>query len=182
MGRSVEYGESDPFAVISYNDRAFDFAGEFRAPGREYEVECYRALAAELPENQILLGPKLVNYILEQSLTAPLVRPDMLAFTAVQRHMWSLNTLYECRNKKRLRASSKLDGYAVLLDKLRKQPLYLGSIMSDFDSSNIVMPRLVSIPDNKDLSVVFMGPNITSETFTPNKKFQVGYMRVPSFW
>jgi hypothetical protein len=135
-------------------------------------------LAEHVPEDQLIMGPNFVNHIFGRSLTAELAKPDIVGFKPVHPQMWELATLYECKNSVKLHENSKLEGYKFLLNKLRRNPLYLSSVMQDYDGEHLQMPKLISIPDNQELSVVFLSPIIKKGSFAPDKRFQVSYQRI----
>lgn len=128
----------------------------------------------------LVVGPHLVDYMFGKTpYTAGLVRPDALLLTT-QRNQMTLTGMAEFKSGKGNGFTNKLDGFTVLLEKLRQQPHMLPEMIFYTIGEHVNMPGDIVIPPDEEIEVTFLSPFEGGVLYDASiSPFPVTYFRVP---
>lgn len=188
MGRSLEQEHHDGLptdvtpSLIPPNlpNNLLDYRRTCDKRSFVYEDICISAFA-EMHPYGVILGPHLVDASIGSvSPYSGLPRPDAMLFLIDERNdTWTLERLGEFKCGERTRSTTKLEGFAVLLQAFRDNPLTLPSIMHEFVGDHIPVPSTILVPPNPQITVIFMNTKQGGTIYTNGTEFNATHVPVP---
>ncbi len=164
-------------AGISIVRNGIDFITPNAHPAFLYETHCFRVIAAKFAPD-FVVGPHLVDHILGRDRTfSQMTKPDAFIFNRTNSCL-TLKALAEFKSGVRLRSERKLTGFTHLLRKIRSTPGFLPYTLNRAIGELIDIPKHIYIPDDQQISVVFVGRHPCGTLYQNGSKFSVSYLLI----
>lgn len=165
--------------LLQIHPNAVDLINISTSRSAVYENHCFSFLQRRARED-LVVGPHLVDYMFGKTpYVAGLVRPDSLLLTK-QGNQVALTGMAEFKSGKGNGFTNKLDGFTVLLEKLRKQPHMLPEMIFYAIGEHVDTPESIVIPPDEEIEITFLAPFEEGVLYDASTSpFPVTYFRVP---
>lgn len=178
IGRGIDEPEI-PRTFIQIYPHAIDLVNGSENRSAVYETRCFSFLQERMQKG-MLVGPHLVDYMFGNDPSAGgLIRPDALLLTTIEDES-VLTGMAEFKSGKGNGFERKLDGFALLLEKLRQKPSMLPEMIYYAVGEYIETPASIVIPPDEEIEITFLSPFEGGVLYDASAApFPVTYFRVP---
>lgn len=147
----------------------------------QYETHCFEILCHLFPDD-FVIGPHVIDWLLGgDSGYSNLVRPDGLVFT-VSEETPILTHIIEVKSGKSLDLTRKVQGFSVLLKRLRNYATFLPHRMQECLGDYLTVPSHFIIPSDEHIAVVFMSQHYDALSYSPTTIFPfraINFLKIP---
>jgi hypothetical protein len=162
---------------LRISPNAIDLVNESGKVSTLHENNCFFYLK-ERVQDGVVIGPHLIDFMFgKTSKIAGLVRPDALLLNKIGN---TLTGMAEFKSGKSNGFTKKLEGFTILLEKLRQQPELLPEMMYYTLGDYIETPENIVIPPDKEIEITFLAPFEKGVLYDASTSpFPVTYFRIP---
>lgn len=128
----------------------------------QYEKECFKKITSvNHRKNTLILGPHFIDEVFTEAFSGK-VRPDAIQFNVSNEAVWALSGLYEFKSGNVNGPVRKLNGFARLLNDMRKNEEHFPSVLKEaMPWAADALPNRIVVPPEKNISVFFVSPDLT---------------------
>src|SRR5581483_255538 len=125
----------------------------------DYEEKCFASIVSP-SINSVILGPHLLDRLFPFTSIGSLRRPDAIELDTTVPNNWVFTHLYEFKvNCKSRKEATKLNGFSILIEKLRDDETYLPLLLQHSLPHILPIPNRFTVPPNEAINVTFISPN-----------------------